>query len=104
MIPNAYAMAVPGGGEGGSTGLIGFLPLILIFVIFYFLLIRPQQKKTKDHQLMLKDLKKGDRVMTNGGLIGEIKGFRNDILILKVDEKMKLEVHRQYIAQVLESK
>lgn len=104
MIPNAHAMAAPGGADGGSAGLLGFLPLILIFVIFYFLLIRPQQKKSKDHQALLKDLKKGDRVMTNGGLLGEIKGFRNEILILKVDENVKIEVHRQYISQVLESK
>jgi preprotein translocase subunit YajC len=107
MIPEAYAMAPPSGSEGGGgAGLISFLPIILIFVIFYFLLIRPQQKKQRVHQQMLRELKKGDRILTSGGLVGEIKGFRNgdDVAIVKIDENVKVHIHRQYIAQLIDKK
>ena len=62
MFDIAYAMGTGGGGEGAS-GFTGFIPLILMFVIFYFLLIRPQQKKTKEHRQMVTNLKKGDRIV-----------------------------------------
>ena len=76
MTSIAYAMAQGGGGaQGGSGGFASFVPLILMFVIFYFLLIRPQQKKAKEHQRMIGDLRKGDRIITNGGLYGRITGL-----------------------------
>ena len=69
----AYAMGPSAGGEGGAGGGLGaMVPLIIMFVIFYFLLIRPQQKKAKDHKNLLGNLRKGDRVITNGGLYGTI--------------------------------
>lgn len=68
LISNAYAQS--GGGAGG--GLIGFLPIILMFVVLYFLMIRPQMKRAKEHKTMLAAVKKGDEVVTSGGLAGRI--------------------------------
>jgi preprotein translocase subunit YajC len=100
-----HAMAgQPGGGGGGPQGpmamLQSFLPLILIFVIFYFLLIRPQSKKAKEHKQMLEDLKKGDKVMTNGGIYGIIEEIDTETVTLKVGIKddVKIKVNRSYIA------
>jgi len=100
-----YAMAgQPGGNAGGPQGttamLQSFLPLILIFVIFYFLLIRPQSKKAKEHKQMLENLKKGDKVMTNGGIYGLIEDIDTETVTLKVGVKddVKIKVNRGYIA------
>ena len=70
MFDIAYAMGQGGAGGEGAGGFAGFIPLILMFVIFYFLLIRPQQKRTKEHRAMVANLKKGDRIITSGGLHG----------------------------------
>ena len=72
FISTAYAQT--GGAPGGAFDLVSFLPLILIFVVFYFLLIRPQQKKMKEHRSMLDALRRGDRVVTGGGIVGTHAG------------------------------
>ena len=87
--------ALPGCGGGGITSLI---PLILMFVVFYFLLIRPQQKKMKAHQSMLSNLKRGDEIITNGGLMGKITGLTDKTVTLEVAEKIRLRVLRSHIA------
>jgi preprotein translocase subunit YajC len=71
LISTAYAQGL-GGLFDGSNAMVQFLPLVLIFVVFYFLLIRPQQKKAKDHRGMLESLRRGDRVVTGGGIIGTV--------------------------------
>lgn len=94
------AMAAGGGGAGGGAGqggIMSFLPLILIFVIFYFLLIRPQQKKAKDHQNFLANLKKGDAIVTSGGLHGEITGLTDTVVTLQIADTIKVKVSRQHI-------
>ena len=89
-----------GAGGGALDGLGGLLPLVLIFVVFYFLLIRPQQKKAKDHREVLANLRRGDRVVTNGGLIGTITRVPNDNeLIIEVAEGVKVRVMRGMIAE-----
>jgi preprotein translocase subunit YajC len=81
------------GGAGGLLG--GQLPLLLIFfAIFYFLVLRPQSKKAKEHQAMLAELKKGDEVVTNGGLIGKISGVADTELTLQVQEGVRIRVTR----------
>ena len=81
--------------------LVSMFPLILMFVIFYFLLIRPQQKKQKDHALMLTNLKKGDRVVTSGGIIGNVIGVDEHQVVLKVGEDgVKLEFERSAISHL----
>ena len=76
-----------------SSNFAQFIPLILIFVIFYFFLIRPQQKKVKEHREMIKNLKRGDEVITSGGIIGTIdRVFEDDRVELKIAEDVKVQV------------
>ncbi|HNU74478.1 MAG: preprotein translocase subunit YajC [Deltaproteobacteria bacterium ADurb.BinA179] len=97
MISVAYAA----GGAGGDTmGIfMSLAPLILIFVVFYFLLIMPQQKKAKQHRQMLESITRGDEVITSGGIHGKVVGIADQVLTLEVGEKMKIKVSREFIAQ-----
>ncbi len=97
FISPAYAQL---GGAGDSFGM--FVPLILIFVVFYFLMIRPQQKKQKSHREMIGALRRGDRIVTNGGLIGSISRVANDSeLIVEVASGVKVRVLRSMVAEIL---
>ena len=81
---------------------VAFLPLLLMFAVFYFLLIRPQQKKEKERQNLIRDLKKGDRIVTTGGLIGIVAGVKDSIVVLKVgDKETKLEVLKSSVSQIM---
>ena len=97
ILSIAYAMAPPSGSEGGNP-LMAFMPLIIIFAIFYFLLIRPQQKRAKDHRNFLESLNRGDEVITTGGLIGRVTGLTDDVVTLEVADKVKGKVMRAQIA------
>jgi len=77
------------------------LPLILIFFVFYFLLILPQQKKQKLHKKMLDELKEGDKVITVGGLVGEVEKIKDEIVTLKFKENTKIEILKNAISQVI---
>ena len=91
----AYAMGQAGGAApGGAGGFASFVPLILMFVIFYFLLIRPQQKKTKEHRQMIENLKIGDRIVTAGGLYGRVTGVSDAFLTVEIAEKVRVRVNR----------
>ena len=96
----AYAMGGTGGtgGEGGGFG--AFVPLILMFAIFYFLLIRPQQKKAKAHKQLLTALKKGDRVVSSGGLHGVITGISDDVVTMEIAPKVRVKVSRASISGI----
>jgi len=107
LIDLAYAMGGPAGDSppSGAMGILSsFLPLILIFIIFYFLLIRPQSKKAKEHKEMLENLKKGDKVITTGGILGVIDEIDGETLTLKVGIKddVRIRVNRNYIAGLRE--
>jgi preprotein translocase subunit YajC len=95
MVGIAYA--ANGAQASPQGGLMGFLPLILIFVVFYFLLIRPQQKKAKAHQEFIQNLKKGDAVVTSGGLHGIITGMTDKIVTLEIADNVRVKLSRQYI-------
>jgi len=82
--------------QGG--GIMGFLPIIIMFVILYFLLIRPQQKKQKDMVKMRDELQKNEKVITSGGIIGTIYSIKGDVVVLKVDENVKIEITKSAIA------
>ncbi|HVO83657.1 MAG TPA: preprotein translocase subunit YajC [Syntrophobacteria bacterium] len=98
----AHAMGI--GGEQGSQGGWGALvPLVLMFVIFYFLLIRPQQQKQKKHRQMLGNIKKGDVVITAGGLHGKVTGLTDAAVTLEIAEKVRVKVARGYIAAMVSS-
>jgi len=89
----AYAMgSQPAAGQGGAQQWMSFLPLILLFVVFYFLLIRPQQKRAKQQKLFLENLKKGDKVITSGGLYGTITGITDDSVTIEIAEKIRVRV------------
>jgi len=95
----AFAQAA-GGGAAGAFG--SFIPLILIFAIMYFLLIRPQQKKVKEHKSMVEALRRGDQVVTQGGLIGKVSKVKDDEEVeVEIAEGIKVRVIRGTIAQVL---
>ena len=99
FVSPAWAQGAGGGGLGGMEQL---LPLVLIFVVFYFLLIRPQQKKAKVHREMLGNLRRGDRIVTNGGLMGTITRVPNETeLIVEVADGVKVRVLRGMIAESL---
>ncbi len=100
MINLAYAMTGGSGGAGGG-GLGAFLPLIIIFAIFYFLLIRPQQRKAKQHKQVLADLRKGDKVVSSGGLHGLITGMSDDVLTVEISPKVRVKISRGSIAGVV---
>jgi preprotein translocase subunit YajC len=93
-------MGQGGGGAEGAPGggLISLMPLILMFVIFYFLLIRPQQKKAKEHREMVSNLKKGDRVITSGGIHGRITALEDTTLTLEIAEKVRIKILRSNIS------
>lgn len=101
----AYAMGGLGGNGGGAQGnpLGAFVPLILMFAIFYFLLIRPQQKKAKEHKAMIGNLKIGDRIVTNGGLYGTIVRMSELTLILEIADKVQVEMLRNTVADKAEA-
>mgnify|MGYP001158254552 FL=1 len=85
-----------------GSGIGQFIPLILIFVIFYFFLIRPQQKKAKDHKLMVSNLKRGDKVVTSGGIVGTVERIvDNDKLEILISENVLVEVIRDTGIQAL---
>jgi preprotein translocase subunit YajC len=101
MINLVYAMGTGGTGGGGGGGLGAFLPLIIIFAIFYFLLIRPQQRKAKQHKQLLSDLRKGDKVVSSGGLHGLITGLSDDVLTVEISPKVRVKISRGSIAGVV---
>jgi preprotein translocase subunit YajC len=86
---------------GQSGGLMSFLPLIIIFVIFYFLLIRPQMKRSKEHKKLVSELGNGDEVVTNGGLLGRITNVGESFVTIEVAESVKIKVQRHAISSVM---
>ena len=97
----AHAMGAQGEGGSPSGGVMGLLPLVAMFAIFYFLLIRPQQKRAKDHKAMLESVKRGDDVVTSGGIHGKVAGLTDDVLTLEVAPNVKIRVQKQAVANVV---
>lgn len=96
MVNWAYAAEATGGRDWSS--MFPLLMMLSIFVIFYFLLIRPQQKKAKEHRQFLENLKRGDRIITAGGIVGEIVTIGDQILTVEIADKVRVEVGRAYVA------
>src|SRR6266511_415226 len=99
MIDIAYAQSAPG--AGGPGHLMTLIPFVLIFVIMYFMVIRPQQKKSKEHQELLNKLKKNDEVMTSGGIYGKVIDLKETVVTLEVAPNVRIRVHRPQISAVL---
>ncbi|MFQ5586591.1 MAG: preprotein translocase subunit YajC [Thermodesulfobacteriota bacterium] len=87
-----------GEAKSAPSAFVSMAPIILLFVVFYFLLIRPQQKKAKEHKEMLSKLQKGDNVMTNGGIFGKIIGVSENSYTIEVANNVSLKVAKEYIA------
>jgi preprotein translocase subunit YajC len=103
MFGLAFAMAGPPGGAGPAGGFAAFqqiIPLVFMFAIFYFLLIRPQQKKAKEHKLLLDALKKGDNVITAGGVHGKVISVDDSIATLEIATGVNIKITKSYIATV----
>ena len=98
FITDAWAEAAA---QGPADPLISFLPLIFIFVVFYFLLIRPQSKKAKEHKQMVESLAKGDEVVTNGGILGKITKVGDNFIELEIADGMLVKVQRQAVATLM---
>jgi preprotein translocase subunit YajC len=99
LISNAYAQSAAGAGPMG--GLMEFLPIILMFGVLYFLMIRPQMKKAKEHKALIAALAKGDEVITQGGVAGRIAKVSDDFLTVEVAEKVEIQVQKSAISLVL---
>ena len=99
FISPAYAQAA--GGASGGFDIMSMLPLILIFAVFYFLLIRPQQKRAKDHKAMIENVRRGDTIVTAGGIIGKIVKVKEDqTLQVEIAEGVKINVVRSTVSEV----
>ncbi len=108
MFGLAFAMGgAPGGAAGGAGGAGGgmaafqqIIPLVFMFAIFYFLLIRPQQKKAKEHKALLEAMKKGDNVITAGGVHGKVAAVENDLVTLEIANNVNIKITKSYIAAI----
>ncbi|MGB0134679.1 preprotein translocase subunit YajC [Dokdonella sp.] len=99
LISSAYAQAAPA--AGAPNPLMSFLPLIIIFGIFYFMLIRPQMKRAKEAKAMVAALAKGDEVLTNGGLVGRIEDIADSFITLEIADNVSVKVQRNAVTAVL---
>ncbi len=97
FISNAYAQA----DAASPGGLMSFLPLIVIFAVFYFMLIRPQMKRSKEHKQLVSQLNKGDEVITNGGLLGKITDVSESFVTLELADNLQIKLQRQDVANVM---
>lgn len=96
------AFAQAAGGAGAGSAFASFVPLILIFAIMYFLLIRPQQKKMKEHKAMVEALRRGDQVVTSGGIVGKVTKVQEDGLVeVEIADNVKVKVIKHTITQVM---
>ena len=96
MISNAYAQA-----GGGDPGFVGLLPIVLMFVLLYFLMIRPQMKRAKEHKQMVEALQKGDEVITAGGVVGRISKMGEGYVTLEIAPNTEISVQRTAVQTLL---
>ena len=103
FISNAFAQTAPAAASGGDMGssLMSMLPLVLMFVVLYFIMIRPQMKRQKEHKAMIDALAKGDEVVVAGGLIGRVAKLGESMLNVEVANGVELQVQRAAVVQVL---
>ncbi|MCB1958535.1 MAG: preprotein translocase subunit YajC [Rhodocyclaceae bacterium] len=101
LISNAYAQAAEGAAQDPTGGLVQLLPMILMFVVIWFLMIRPQMKRAKEHKAMVEALAKGDEVITQGGMAGRITDIGEQFVQVEVADKVQILIQRQAVATVL---
>jgi preprotein translocase subunit YajC len=103
FITSAFAQTAPAAVAGGDmqSSLMSMLPLMLMFVVLYFVMIRPQMKKQKEHRAMIEALAKGDEIVTGGGLLGKVSKLGDSFLTLEVANGVEIQVQRSAVVQVL---
>jgi preprotein translocase subunit YajC len=103
FISSAFALSAPVAAAGGDlqSTLMSMLPLVLMFVVLYFVMIRPQMKKQKEHTAMISALAKGDEVITGGGLLGKVSKMGDSFIGLEVSSGVEIQVQRSAVIQVL---
>ncbi len=101
LISSAFAQTTPAAGGDMQSSLLGMMPLILMFVVLYFVMIRPQMKKAKDHKAMIDSLAKGDEVVTSGGILGKVSQLGDGYLTLDVAKGVEVQLQRTAVVQVL---
>lgn len=101
FISEAFAQAAPAAPTGGESGWVTMLPLVLMFVVLYFVMIRPQMKRQKEHKAMIDAIAKGDEVVTAGGLLGKVSRMGDSYLHVEVATGVELQVQRTAVVQVL---
>ncbi len=99
FISDAYAQSAPP--PSGGEALLGFVPLLLIFVVFYFLLIRPQVKRAKEHKKLVESISKGDEVVTTGGLLGKVTDVNENFITLEIAEGLRVKIQRQSVTTLV---
>ncbi len=101
-LMNVLAMANPGGAEGGGSALMGFIPIILMFAVFWFLIIRPQKKQADQRKAMIEAIKRGDKIVTNGGLFATVRDVKGDRITATIAEGVKVEISKSAIGGVVQ--
>ena len=101
LISNAFAQTAPAAAGGAESSLMSLLPLVLMFVVLYFIMIRPQMKRQKEHKSMVDALAKGDEVITTGGLIGRISKLGESYMHIEISGGVEVQVQRSAVVQVL---
>lgn len=101
FISEAFAQAAPAASGGGESSLLSLLPIVLMFVVLYFIMIRPQMKRQKEHKTMVEALAKGDEVVTAGGMLGRVSKMGETYLHIEVASGVELQVQRSSVVQVL---
>ncbi len=103
FISSAFAQTAPAAAAGGDiqSSLLSMLPIVLMFVVLYFIMIRPQMKKQKEHRAMVEALAKGDEVVTAGGLLGRVSSLNENFVGVEIASGVEVQLQRQAVVQVL---
>jgi len=102
-LMNVLALSTPGGSGGGGSAIAGFLPIILMFGVFWFLIIRPQKKQADQRKSMIQAIKRGDKIVTNGGLFATVRDVKGDRVVATIAENVKVEIAKSSVSAVVEA-
>jgi preprotein translocase subunit YajC len=102
-LMNVLAMSMPGGSAGGGSAMAGFIPIILMFGVFWFLIIRPQKKQADQRKAMIEAIKRGDKIVTNGGLFATVRDVKGDRVVATIAENVKVEIAKSSVSAVVET-
>ena len=101
LISNAWAQAAPAASGDPTSGLMGMLPIILMFVVLWFLMIRPQMKRAKEHKAMVEAMQKGDEVLTNGGIAGRITKVGETYIAVEIADNVEISLQKNAVTAIL---